>query len=60
MFNVTVQFYLELRKIKRFFSFPVVTWRSDRGALLLRGAGFHVRSVVSRLKQQATYQSSNK
>lgn len=36
-----------------FKRFPVVTWCSDRGALLLRGAGFHVRSVFSGLKQQS-------
>jgi len=32
--------------------FPVVTWIGGSGAFILRGAGFHTRGVVSRLRDQ--------
>lgn len=39
--------------------FPVITWKSDNGALLVRGAGFTAQTVVSRLRKQANFLGSN-
>ncbi|MFH4981864.1 hypothetical protein AB6A40_008573 [Gnathostoma spinigerum] len=33
--------------------FPVITWKSEDDALLIRGAGFASQTVVARLKKQA-------
>ncbi|MCP9265474.1 Myotubularin-related protein 5 [Dirofilaria immitis] len=35
--------------------FPVITWKSDNGALLVRGAGFTSQTMVSRLRKQANF-----
>ncbi|VDO43495.1 unnamed protein product, partial [Onchocerca flexuosa] len=39
--------------------FPVITWKSDNGALLVRGAGFSAQTVVSRLRKQANFLGSS-
>lgn len=39
--------------------FPVITWKSDNGALLVRGAGFTAQTVVSRLRKQANFLGSS-
>uniref|UniRef100_A0A8R1TTB5 Myotubularin-related protein 5 n=1 Tax=Onchocerca volvulus TaxID=6282 RepID=A0A8R1TTB5_ONCVO len=47
--------FTKIGKGFRHCRFPVITWKSDNGALLARGAGFTAQTVVSRLRKQANF-----
>lgn len=47
--------FAKISKGFRHSRFPVVTWKSDNGALLVRGAGFTAQTMVTRLRKQANF-----
>lgn len=51
--------FAKIGKGFRHCRFPVITWKSDNGALLVRGAGFTAQTVVSRLRKQANFLGNN-
>ena len=50
--------FIKISKGFKHNRFPVVTWKSDTGALLIRGGGFTSQTMVTRLKK-ANFLGSN-
>ncbi|VDN92824.1 unnamed protein product [Brugia pahangi] len=51
--------FVKIGKGFRHGRFPVIIWKSDNGALLVRGAGFTAQTVVTRLRKQANFLGSS-
>ncbi|VDM95492.1 unnamed protein product [Thelazia callipaeda] len=51
--------FAKISKGFRHSRFPVITWKSDSGALLVRGAGLTAQTVVTRLRKQANFLGGN-
>lgn len=56
--SVNDEYFTKISKGFKHGRFPVITWKSEVGALLIRGAGLTSQTMVSRFKKQANLRNT--